>query len=115
MLPLFALDMSADQPVKVKIPLLNTGSGKIQRTLIDKSVESYYYGMLSAVYTAVASDLGEIDVRVTNISTGESWEDTFDSSSISQHLLPISSTSGLYEVTYTASTGDLYEGTFIIE
>lgn len=116
LLPLFAVHISADEPVNMKIPLKqSTSTGKITRGLSLESIEAYYYGMLSAVYTSVAADLGEIDITVTNCSTGESWEDTFDSSSISQHLLPISSTPGLYEVTYTTSSGDLYEGTFVIE
>lgn len=115
LLPLLALDMRADKPVNVKIPLLNTGSGKIQRSLDASFVEAHYYGMLSVVSTSITTDLGEIDIIVTNLSTGEYWEDTFDSSSMSQHLLSISSTSGLYEVTYTTSSGDLYVGSFILE
>ena len=115
MLPLFAFGMRSEEAVKLKINLIKTTGEKLSRSQLSSPVESYYYGMLSAVYTTAVSDLGEIDVRVTNISTGESWEDNFDSSSISQHLLPISSTSGLYEVTYTTSSSDIYEGTFIIE
>ena len=71
--------------------------------------------MLSAVYTSVTSDLGEIDVTVTNCSTGEIWEDTFDSSTTSQHLIQISGTSGFYEVAYTTENGNLYEGSFCLE
>ena len=114
-LPLFAFEMSADEPVRIKIPLQIDTGGKISRNLSMEQVESCYYGMLSAVCTSVASDLGEIDVTVTNCSTGESWEDTFDSSTISQHLLPISNSPGIYEVTYITESDDLYEGTFIIE
>ena len=115
-LPLFAFEMSADDVVKMKIPLkASTDRGKIHRGLVENTLESCYYGMLSAVCTSVASDLGEIDVTVTNCTTGESWEDTFDSSTISQHLLPISNSPGIYEVTYITESDDLYEGTFIIE
>ena len=78
-------------------------------------IQAYYNGMLSAVYTSVTFDLGEIDVTVTNCSTGEFWEDTFDSSISSQHLLQISGTSGFYEVTYTTERGDVYAGEFILE
>lgn len=115
-LPLFAFEMSADDVVNMKIPLkASTDRGKIHRGLVDNSLESCYYGMLSAIHTTVSTDLGEIDVTVTNCSTGELWEDTFDSSTESQHLIQISSTPGLYEVTYTTESGDLYEGTFMIE
>ncbi len=78
-------------------------------------IQAYYNGMLSVVCTSVFADLGEIDLAVTNCTTGEFWEDSFDSSSVSQHLLPISSTSGWYEVVYTTENGDSYVGTFVIE
>ena len=104
---------SPPPPISYEIPIKGTGSHDMIRTLCD--IQACYYGMLSAVCTSVASDLGEIDVTVTNCSTGELWEDTFDSSTESQHLIQISSTPGLYEVTYITESGDLYEGTFMIE
>ena len=96
-----------------EIPVKKLDKNNKIRSLCD--IQACYYGMLSTVCTSVASDLGEIDVTVTNCSTGELWEDTFDSSTESQHLIQISSTPGLYEVTYTTESGDLYEGTFMIE
>ena len=99
-------------PESYEIPVKRLDKKNQIRSLCD--VQAYYNGMLSAVYTTAVSDLGEIDVRVTNISTGEFWEDTFDSSISSQHILHISGTSGFYEVTYTTSCGNLYEGSFVI-
>ena len=108
------LPMSGDSPPdSLEIPIKGNGLHDLIRSLGD--IQACYHGMLSAVHSSVASDLGEIDITVTNCSTGEFWADTFDSSSTSQHLLLISSTPGLYEVTYTTSSGDLYEGTFTIE
>ena len=111
------LPMRGDSPPEIKkeIPIRNIRTQPTIRDLTMVSLRACYFGMLSAVHTSVTTDLGEIDVIVTNCVTGEFWEDTFDSSSTSQHLLTISSTPGLYEVTYTTSSGDLYEGTFIIE
>lgn len=111
----YALPMHGDVPPdrSLEIPIKKLDKSDLIRSLCE--IQACYYGMLSAVHTSVSSDLGEIDVTVTNCLTGESWEDTFDSSSISQHLLPISSIPGLYEVTYITSSGDLYEGTFVIE
>lgn len=103
-------DTPPDRPVEV--PIRKPGAHDLVRSLCE--IQAYYYGMLSAVYTSVTFDLGEIDVTVTNCSTGEFWEDTFDSSISSQHLLQISGTSGFYEVTYTTSCGNLYEGSFVI-
>lgn len=116
LMPLSAFCISADEAVKQKINLIKTtGNKKLQRDVVDNHVESCYYCMFSAVHTSVASDLGEIEVTVTNCMTGEVWYDTFDSSFVSQHQLVISSSSGLYEVCYVTDSGDLYEGTFIIE
>ena len=103
-------DTPPDRPVEV--PIRKPGAHDLVRSLCE--IQAYYYGMLSAVYTSVTFDLGEIDVTVTNCSTGEFWEDTFDSSISSQHLLQISGTSGFYEVTYTTSCGNLYQGSFVI-
>lgn len=112
---LCVMPMRGDTPPArpVEIPIKQLDKSDLIRSLCN--IQAYYYGMLSAVHTSSLSDLGEINVTVTNCSTGESWDDTFDSSSMYQHLLPISSTPGLYEVTYITSCGDLYEGTFIIE
>lgn len=104
-------DTPPDRPVEV--PIRKPGAHDLVRSLCE--IQAYYYGMLSAVYTSVTFDLGEIDVTVTNCSTGEFWEDTFDSSISSQHLLQISGTSGFYEVTYTTERGDVYAGEFILE
>lgn len=100
-------------PESYEIPVKRLDKKNQIRSLCD--VQAYYNGMLSVVCTSVFADLGEIDLAVTNCTTGEFWEDSFDSSSVSQHLLPISSTSGWYEVVYTTENGDSYVGTFVIE
>lgn len=78
-------------------------------------IQAYYNGMLSVVCTSVFADLGEIDLAVTNCTTGEFWEDTFESDDCMQHVLSVSGTPGLYEVTYTVESGGQYYGTFMIE
>lgn len=109
-----AVPMRGDSPPEftIEIPIKKPGSHDTVRSLCE--IQAYYNGMLSAVYTSVTSDLGEIDVTVTNCSTGEIWEDTFDSSTTSQHLIQISGTSGFYEVAYTTENGNLYEGSFVL-
>ncbi len=114
LLPLSAFEMSADEKEARKIPLRMGKTEKLSRDLVIEPIESYYLGMLSSIQTTVTSDLGRIDMTVTNLTTGETWSDTFNSA-ISPHLLPISGAPGLYEITYLTSFGDLYEGTFTIE
>ena len=109
------MPMRGDSPPECsqEIPIRQSGSHGSIRSLCE--IQAYYNGMLSVVCTSVSADLGEIDLAVTNCSTGEFWEDTFDSSISSQHLLQISGTSGFYEVTYTTERGDVYAGEFILE
>ena len=109
------MPMRGDSPPEypIEIPIKKPGSHDTVRSLCE--IQAYYNGMLSVVHTAITSNLGDVDVIVTNCSTGESWEDTFDSSVISQHLIPISSTSGFYQVTFITSSGEQYEGTFLID
>lgn len=115
LLPLSAFEMSADEKVAKKIPLTQGVNKRMERGVVDVPIESYYSGMMSSIQTTVTSDLGKIDMTVTNLMTGESWSDSFDSGMTSQTFLPISGAPGLYEITYLTSFGDLYEGTFTIE
>ena len=112
LLPLSAFEMSADNEKAVmKIPLEVKNNKGLGRSLIQEPIVSYYYGMMTAVQTSVTSDLGVVDVMVT---TGESWYDSFDSSEEPQTIQQISGEAGLYEITYTTESGDIYECTFVI-
>ena len=114
LLPLSAFQMSADEKEARKIPI-NLGTQiSFQRDFLRVPIESYYIGITNTVQTSVSSDLGMVEVTVTNLTTGETWSDTFDSA-VSPHFLQISGAPGLYEITYLTSFGDLYEGTFTIE
>ena len=117
LLPLSAFEMSADNPKPVinKIPIKVSRYPKFQRDLFVLPLESYFYGPMSCIHTIVLDDLGEVEINVTNASTGEFWTATFDTSVDNQYSLQISTTSGLYEVEYTTASGDIYEGEFIIE
>ena len=116
LLPLSALEMRADEKGEIqKIPLILQGGTKLKRNIEESSIESYYYGMLSGIQTTVTEDLGEVEVTVTNLSTGEAWSDSFDSGVTMQTLLPISGTSGYYEINYVTESGDVYTGEFLVE
>ena len=104
-------DTPPDRPVEV--PIRKPGAHDLVRSLCE--IQAYYNGMLSVVCTSVFADLGEIDIAVTNCTTGEFWQDTFESYCCMQHVLSVSGTPGLYEVTYTVESGGQYYGTFMIE
>lgn len=86
-------------------------SDKIRSVL---ELYAFYDGMSSAIHTTT-SDLGQIEMTVVNLSTGEAWSDTFDSSLFMQNVLPISGSPGCYGIEYIAESGNVYVGEFIIE
>ena len=114
LLPLSAFQMSADEKEAKPIPIKKSLVNHMTRTQYSLPIESYYLGMVDSIQTSVTSDLSMIEMTVTNLTTGETWSDTFDSA-VSPHFLQISGAPGLYEITYLTSFGDLYEGTFTIE
>lgn len=115
LLPLFVFEMNADEKEAKKIPLQVQSTGRLCRSLTESPIEANYYGLMSALHTVVLSDIGEVELTVTNCSTGENWSYCFDSATETVCLLEISGTAGYYEVTYLTETGDTYCGTFIIE
>lgn len=116
MLPFFVFEMSADEQDTIKeIPLLLVKGTKNVRHLTNEQITSCYHGMMSCIQTTVSEDIGDVDVYVTNCSTGESWEYSFDSSTEHQSVLLISGNPGLYEVLYQTESGNYYEGELLID
>lgn len=116
LLPLSVFWLNADDNDRKEIPLTQTYNGeygKDNRSI--NLIECCYSGMMNFIQTSVYTNLGEITVEAINTTTGESVWDSFDSKITTQHILPISSTSGHYIVTYITETGDVYEGSFIIQ
>ena len=97
-----------------EIPIRHVETRPTIRDFNIPPLQACYDGMSSAIHTTVTSDLGQIEMTVTNLSTGETWFDSFDSGMIMQTLLPISGTAGYYEIEYVTESGDVYEGIFIL-
>lgn len=112
-LPLFAFDMNADESKNKVIPLKQKQGTYLQRGMI-LPIEATFDGLLSSIITSTSSDLGEVSLTVTNLSTGETWYDTFDSSSTPQVVTTISGSTGIYEIVYITESGDVYEGNFML-
>lgn len=113
-LPLFAFDINADEKEQHKIPLYRDLKGRVERTLGNLPIEAYYIGTTSSIQTTVSSDLGTVEIVVTNLATGESWSDIFDSGLSPYHGLQISGDSGDYEIVYITESGDLYQGFLVL-
>lgn len=109
-LPLFAFEMSADEKEAKPIPLTQGRLTKLDRSIVEIPIEAYYIGTTSSIQTAVSSDLGTVEIVVTNLATSKSWSDIFDSGLSPWHELQISSDSGNYEIIYVTESGDLFQG-----
>lgn len=105
--------MNADEKRTKIIPLDPPLQMCVERGIV-VSINAWYDYTFSSIITSTSSDLGEVSLTVTNLSTGETWYDTFDSSSTPQAMTPISGASGYYEVVYVTGSGDMYEGGFIL-
>lgn len=113
LLPMFAFDMNADESKNKVIPLKQKQGTYLQRGMI-LPIEATFDGLLSSIITSTSSDLGEVSLTVTNLSTGETWYDTFDSASTPQVMTPISGSTGTYEIVYITESGEVYEGNFML-
>lgn len=116
LLPFFAFEMSADDETAViTIPLKVDVEQNFNRSLVQDSIVSCYYGMDKSIFTTFYSDRGIVHLTITNTATGEVWYDTFDSGVQSHAVTPISGTPGWYEIVYTTAAGEVYEGSFMLE
>ncbi len=115
LLPLFVFEMSADEKEAKPIPLSQGSVIVLERAVVQIPIEAYYEGITFSIQTAVSSDLGAVEIVVTNLATGESRSDIFDSGLSPWHELQISGDSGNYEILYVTETGDFYYGYFAVE
>ena len=113
-LPLFVSEMGAEEIEVKEIPLEKKVDKRLERTGFVMSIESCYNGILSSVVTTISEDVGEVTLKVTNFSTGETWYDTFDSASTPQVVTTISGSTGTYEIVYITESGEVYEGNFML-
>ena len=114
LLPVSALEMRADETKVDKIPIRVDRKGKLSRD-VDTEFMVIYYVNYPCIQTTMPEDLGEVELNVTNLSTGESWSSFFDSAIQPQTHLPISGSPGYYEIEYTTESGDVYSGELLIE
>ena len=117
LLPFFSSKIDADEKEEVvkEIPLILITNEIGERGYHPILLNACYYGILKGIKTNVFTDLGEVEISVSNWTTGEVWSDSFDSSQNSTHILNISGESGIYEVIYTTQNGNIYQGTINIE
>lgn len=114
LLPFSPLLKADERPESIRISL-DTKPVKNVRSLKPAVIESCYLRMLSGIQTVVTKEQGDINMYVSNITTGESWSYSFDSIMEPQSFIQLSGNPGYYEVEYVTESGDIYYGVFIIE
>ena len=109
------LPMRGDSPPEysIEIPIKGEGSYGTIRGLCD--IRACYDAMSSVIYTTFLSDLGLVEMTVSNLLTGEVWSGVCDSAACTQMLQEVSGTVGYYEVVYFSETHGTYTGEFLIE
>ena len=74
------------------------------RSLVESDIEGYYYG---GVATFIFNrDLGDADIVVSNLTTGEQWHNSL--SGIGSTSVVLSGDSGDYDVAIYTDNGDYY-------
>ena len=107
--------LGENPPEKQKeIPIRQIVTKPIVRDLSCMPIRAYYDGMSSVIYTSFLSDLGIVEMTVTNLSTGEIWSATQESSTTSFNVIYVSGSQGFYILEYTTEAGDIYEGCFVL-
>ena len=71
------------------------------------------YYMQGNIYVTALSDLGEIQISITSLDTGNFWESINDSKS-GTISIPVSSANGDYMVRIVTANGDIYYGYYTI-
>ena len=109
-----SFSLIAEDDTTTRIPLSQTspkGNSEQRPRTPDFGVpiEAYYQG--GVIYLHFSEDIGCMDVNVTNITTGEQWNDSACADS-SVEVIAISTTHGNYQITLESEIGTTYFGEF---
>ena len=97
-------------PIPIKRTQGGTGSsGGILRSPAFVPIDAYVSNAM--VYVDFLNDLGEVEIELTNITTGDSVNETIENA-IGWIVISFSGDSGSYQITFTLSSGAKYSGEF---
>lgn len=89
-------------------------TGQTHRAPIFIPIQAYYDVFFTSVCVQFLQNIGDVDVTITNLCTGDYVKYDVDSS-IGWTMLPISGEAGTYRIVLLLSSGAGYEGQFEIE
>ena len=100
----------------IPIPVLDTTveTGKVHRSLPPVPIQALYDGFSSVIMVTFLQNLGEVEVTLTNLFSGNTAVDCIDSR-INTAMLPVNLESGFYQITFLTSSGASYYGVFEID
>ena len=95
---------SMERPVNIPIKPIKIPTWPRPRQIVETIIEAYYSdGAITIVFNA---DLGEADIVVTNLTTGDAWSDSVEGMGTTSIML--SDDAGYYTITIQTDEGDYY-------
>lgn len=76
------------------------------------AIRAYYDSDDTCIYASLSNAGVSVDVEICNLITGET--DSYAVPGSGPSAFPISGNSGIWTITFTLSSGDVYEGSFVI-
>ena len=106
---MFGESASKDQPISIEI---RKDPSKLPRTPdFGSDITAYYQD--GVVYLQFGYDMGEVEISVTNETTGEMWQQT-DDSAFGSVSIATSASAGNYTISIVTDDGVCYSGSFAL-
>lgn len=93
----------------VEIPIKKDKKTRPRTPEFGNDIMAYYQD--GVIYLQFAYDMGEVEITVTNQSTGEQWQQTEDTT-FGSALITTSTDVGNYYITIVTDDGSCYTGNF---
>ncbi len=74
-------------------------------------LEAYYDSFSATIVISFISDIGNVEISVSNMNTGEYLNDSINAF-LAPAFVPVSGDEGVYSITFVLSTGEAYYGEF---
>ena len=117
LLSLFSLQgLYAEEGAKVVVikPACLAETTTPNRAPVRVPITAYYDSFTSSIIVSFIYDIGDVDVNVTNTSTGDFLEGTINAYG-APAIISISSATGYYNIHFVLSSGAEYYGEFELE
>ena len=102
----------ADESIPVR-PITNQNHNQRPHSRALIPFELYYSADISSILLYFIADVGEVEISIHNLSSGE-YNDYTVNSKVGSVVLPITGDSGYYVITFTLQNGKQFIGEFSI-